>query len=221
MPLKIERDFEGMIHVTGAPDPIEWLIGREVIFDKMEEPAVPEMAAHLLYWSTLYKFKTQTRYHKDCQRRFEEGYTYDCVDNPGEKLSLKRKASYYWKDAVANDSPIDWIYILNILRKRIEYHIGYHRFSDRFVNSKHYVSRMELCCRLLEIVATESYEAHSCYINTRNAIRYIGPVFDQYDYDKLGKDDEFEDLRLAELRRAKAYKIIWKFLDHNLTHWWD
>ncbi len=29
------------------------------------------------------------------------------------------------------------------------------------------------------------------------------------------------ELRLSELRRAKAYKILWEFLDHNLTYWWD
>ena len=220
-PLKIERDFEGMIHVAGAPDPIEWLVGREVIFDDTEKPTVAELAAHLLYWSTLYDFKTQTRYHKDCQKYFEEEFACDYVENPGKDLSLKRKACYYWKDAIANDSAIDWIYILDILRKRIEYHIGYHRYTDRFVNSKHYVSRMELCCRLLELAASDSYDMNGVYVNTRNAARYVGRIFSQRDYDKIGNDGEFKELRLSELRRAKAYKILWKFLDHNLTYWWD
>ena len=217
----IVRAFEGMIHVAGAPDPIEWLVGREVIFDDTEKSTVAELAAHLLYWSTLYDFKTQTRYHKDCQRRFEERVAYNYVENPGKNLSLKRKACYYWKDAIANDSAIDWSYILDILRKRIEYHIGYHRYTDRFVNSKHYVSRMELCCRLLELAASDSYDIESAYVNTRNVARYIGRIFSQYDYDKIGKDEESKELRLSELRRAKAYKILWKFLDHNLTYWWD
>ncbi|WP_305150584.1 hypothetical protein [uncultured Duncaniella sp.] len=217
-PVKIVRDFEGMIHVAGAPDPIEWLVGREVIFDNTEMPAVAELAAHMLYWSTLYDFKTQTRYHKDCQCHFEEGIAYNYVENPEKDLSLKRKACHYWKDTVANDSAIDWSYILDILRKRIEYHIGYHRFTDRFVNSKHYVSRMELCCRLLELAASDSYDIKGIYVNTRNASRYIGRIFSQYDYDKIGKGDEFNELRLSELRRAKAY---WQFLDHNLTYWWD
>lgn len=219
-PVQIVRDFEGMIHVTGAPVPIEWLVGREVIFDETEKPADSELVAHLLYWSTLYDFKTQTRYHKDCQRRFEEGVAHHYVENPGKDLSLKRKACYYWKDAVAN-SAIDWSYILDILRKRIEYHIGYHRYTDRFVNSKHYVSRMELCCRLLELAADDSYDIEGIYVNTRNASRYIGRIFSQYDFDKIGIDDEFNDLRLSELRRAKAYKILWQFLDHKLTYWWD
>ena len=225
IPLTIETDFEGMIHVAGAPDPIEWLVGRKVVFKDNDtvsvQNAVSELAAHLLYWSTLYSFKTQTRYIKDCQRRFEEGISYNHVENPGKDLSLKRKVCYYWKNAVANDLAIDWSYILDILRKRIEYHIGYHRYTDRFVNSKHYVSRMELCCRLLELAAADYYDMEGVYVNTRNASRYIGRIFSQYDYDKIGKDDEFNELRLSELRRAKAYKILWKFLDHNLADWWD
>lgn len=226
--LKIETDFEGMIHVAGAPDPIEWLVGREVVFKDKDATSgqygLSELAAHLIYWSTLYFFKTQTRYIKDCQNRFDlldQGLTSNYVENPGEEFSLKRKACYYWKEAVANDSAIDWSYILDILRKRIEFHIGYHRFTDRFTNSEHYVSRMELCCRLLELAAADYYDMGGLYVNPRNAPRFIGRIFSQYDYEKIATDDQFNELRLSELRRAKAYKILWKFLDHNLTYWWD
>ena len=61
------------------------------------------------------------------------------------------------------------------------------------------------------------------YVNIHNASRYIGRIFSQYDFDKIGKDkdDNLKVLRLSVLRRAKAYKILWKFLDHNLTYWWD
>ena len=83
-PLTIETDFEGMIHLAGAPDPIEWIVGREVILNDSES-SVPELAAHLLYWSTLYSFKTQTRYHKDCQQRFEEGFESNVVAPPRER----------------------------------------------------------------------------------------------------------------------------------------
>lgn len=228
--LKIELDFDNMIHIAGAPDPIEWLAGREVFFTESAagQYSVSEIAAHLLYWSTLYDFRTQTRYIKDCQRRFDEleagslRYPMD-APNPDKGLSLKRKQCYLWKETVANDSAIDWSYILDFLRKRIEYHIGYHRYTDRFVNSKHYVSRMELCCRLLELAAAYYYDMDGVYVNSRNACRYIGRIFNQGHYEKIGignsKDDN--DYLMSELRRAKAYKILWKFLDHNLTCWWD
>ena len=218
--LRIEFDFDNMIHIAGAPDPIEWLTGREVVFDEesMKEhyrndgkmpqmPAMAEFAAHLLYWSTLYDFRTQARHRKDFEKFMDS-----CIDgtrdyspeDPGISLSRKRKKSYYWKSTLAEDTAIDWSYILKILRKRIEYHIGYHRFTDRFVNSRHYVSRMELCSRLLEL-----------------ARRFVGPVFNYYHLKSIEASDYSREYDLSELRRAKAYKILWKFLDHNLTYWWD
>lgn len=227
-PLKIESDFDNMIHIAGAPDPIEWLVGREVVLNDAEsvagQCAVSELAAHLLYWSTLYDFRTQTRFIKDCQRSFDNPDIIvmdDSVYSHEKELSLKRKACYYWKKTIANDSAIDWSYILDILRKRIEYHIGYHRYTDRFVNSKHYVSRMELCCRLLELAAADYYDMEDVYVNPRNASRYIGRIFDQYHFEEIGKDEDDDEYLLSKLRRAKAYKILWKFLDHNLTYWWD
>ncbi|MBD5201150.1 MAG: hypothetical protein HDS74_01545 [Bacteroidales bacterium] len=223
-PLTVMSDFEGKIYIAGAPDPVEWLTGREVLLEIEEKPSDIELAAHLLYWSTLYDFSTQTRHHKDYQQyldSLENGTVRYSLENPDKALSRQRKQCYYWKETIAYDSAIDWSYILDILRKRIEYHIGYHRFTDRFTNSKHYVKRMELCCRLLELAAADYYDMDGIYVNTRNASRYIGHIFSQYDYDKIGEYDKFKELRLSEIRRAKAYKILWKFLDHNLTYWWD
>lgn len=236
-PLTVISDFEGMIHVAGTPDPIEWLVGREVVFNKecmyryycldessLESPTAAEDAAHLLYWSTLYDFKTQTRHHKDFQNyldSLENGTVRYSMENPDKALSRQRKKCYYWKETIAHDSAIDWSSILDILRKRIEYHIGYHRFTDRFTNSKHYVSRMELCCRLLEIAAADYYYMDEVYVNSRNASRFVGPIFSRYDFDRININNADNKHHLSELYRAKAYKILWKFLDHNLTDWWD
>ena len=53
----------GYVHVKGAPDPQEWLVGREVKIDfnykGIKEKGVSEMVGHLMYWSTLYGIKTQ------------------------------------------------------------------------------------------------------------------------------------------------------------------
>lgn len=235
-PLKIEFDFENKIHISGTPDPIEWLTGREVVLDeddmrehyrtdgKMPEvPMMAEFAAHLLYWSTLYDFRTKTRKHKDFEKFLDscaDGTRKYTPENPVISLSFKRKQCYYWKETAANDSAIDWSYILDVLRKRIEYHIGYHRLTERFVNSKHYISRMELSCRLLELAAADYYDMEDVYVNVRNASRYIGPIFNKFNFDNIGKDND-NDYPISALRRAKAYKILWKFLDHNLSYWWD
>ena len=227
-PLKVEIDFEGMIHVAGAPDPIEWLVGREVVFKDEEatsgQYAVSELAAHLLYWSTLYDFKTQTRHNKDFKQYLDSlksGSVRYSMEDSGKALSRHRKMSYYWKETVAHDSAISWSYILDILRKRIEFHIGYHRYTDRYVNSKHYVSRMELCCRLLDLAAADYYDMDGVYVNPRNSSRFIGPIFNEYHYKDIIEGETGDEYTLSELRRAKAYKILWKFLDHNLTYWWD
>lgn len=221
--LEVETDFEGMIHIAGAPDPIEWLVGREVVLKDIES-SVSELAAHLLYWSTLYDFKTQARHHKDFQQyldALDDGSVRYSMEDPGKAQSRRRKMCYFWKDAVAYDAAIDWSYILKILRKRIEYHIGYHRYSDRFVNSKHYVSRMELCCRLLTLTASDYYDMEGVRVNTRNASRFTGRIFSQHDCKSIENGKCNNEYLLSELRRAKAYKILWKFLDHNLSYWWD
>lgn len=226
-----------MIHVAGTPDPIEWLVGREVIFDKEdmiknyrsdgklhEVPIMAELAAYLLYWSTLYDFKTKTCKHKDFQQYLDSflgGKGGHHFEDSEVSLSRKRKQCYYWKETIANDSAIDWSFILDMLRKRIEYHIGYHRYTERFVNSRHYISRMELCCRLLELAAVDCYNIEGIYVNEYNASRFVGPIFNKYQYDSLGKDDSDNEYLLSQLRQAKAYKILWKFINHNLTYWWD
>lgn len=239
VPLKVVFDFDNMIHIAGAPDPIEWLIRREVVFDKDEmeekyrcgmtrqqEPTTAEFAAHLLYWSTLYDFRTKKRHEKDFQQFLDacaDGTREYSLGNPDIALSLKRKQCYYWKETIANDSAIDWSYILDILRKRIEYHIGYHRYTERFVNSPFYISRMELCQRLLELAAADYFDMDGVYVNISNASRYIGSIFNHYHYEEImkEKDKDNNEYQLTELRRAKAYKILWKFLDHYLTYWWD
>lgn len=223
-PLTVISDFEGKIHIAGAPDPIEWLVGREVVLEIKEKPSDSELADHLLYWSTLYDFKTQARLHKDFQKyldALEDGSVRYSWEDSGQAHSRQRKKCYYWKDTIAYDSAIDWSYILNVLRKRIEYHIGYHRYTDRFTKSKHYVSRMELCCRLLELAAADYYDMDGIYVNSRNASRFVGPIFSRYDFDRMNNSKDDNVHYLSQLYRAKAYKILWKFLDHNLTDWWD
>ncbi|MDE6258948.1 MAG: hypothetical protein K2M53_11265 [Muribaculaceae bacterium] len=71
------------IHVARTPDPIEWLVGREVLLDNEGKPSDPEVAPHLLYWSTLYHFKTLTRHHKDFEQYL------DSLENGTVRYSLE------------------------------------------------------------------------------------------------------------------------------------
>lgn len=63
LPIKAQFSFEAItvsldefedISVGGAPDPQEWLVGRDVIVDTPNaDISTAEIAAHLLFWSTL------------------------------------------------------------------------------------------------------------------------------------------------------------------------
>ena len=51
------------VRIMGAPDPQEWLVGREVEINCFEDSisnnlSIDTITGHLLYWSTLYGIKT-------------------------------------------------------------------------------------------------------------------------------------------------------------------
>lgn len=58
-PLRIEFDFDNMIHVVGAPDPIEWLTGHDVVFDEEKEYELSKLLcakAYKILWKFLNNF---------------------------------------------------------------------------------------------------------------------------------------------------------------------
>ncbi len=100
--IQLRLDSDNEIVVKGAPDPQEWLIGREVEIDfsswkdSFEESATEisgyktfdmlsakekrrlaresntaSLAAHLLYWSTLYAIKTHGQHSKEFSDWFD------------------------------------------------------------------------------------------------------------------------------------------------------
>lgn len=70
------------------------------------------LAAHLLYWSTLYAIKTQGQHQdgfSDWLSSLENGtVTYNTEDEYVSE-SFRRKQRKYWRETVANDSAIDWV----------------------------------------------------------------------------------------------------------------
>ena len=130
--------------------------------------------------------------------------------------SCERKKLLYWRDTILCDEPYDWSSNLVILRKKIEYNIGYYRFTQRFLGWENVVAQMVLCCRLISIVLECSSDENSPYINVRNYSRFhTDPTsldkenLDSYEYWKHG------------LRKAKAYKLIWNLLSNDMKDWWD
>ena len=83
-----------------------------------------------------------------------------------ETSSLNRKRLRYWRDTIIDDSAISWSWNLTVLKKKIEYNIGYWKYVQRHVGWREDVRRMELCCRLLEIASEVTGEDHSAPTQT-------------------------------------------------------
>lgn len=239
-------DSENEILVKGAPDPQEWLLGREVeidfsswkdelsesvtaisgfkTFDVLSGPEKRQLAhnsdtatlaAHLLYWSTLYAIKTQGQHEKE----FIEWLSSIEKRNAKYELereyiseSFRRKKRKYWNETVTHDSAIDWSWNLEILKKKLEYNIGYWRYVQRYVGWEEDVIRMAIAINLLEIAGNDWPDVKDKQINLRTADRYT------HEKDHGG---DLHDLYLAKLYRDKAFHILWKWLDHNMKKWWD
>lgn len=240
-------DSENEILVKGAPDPQEWLLGKEVeidfsswkdelsesvtnisgfkTFDMLSGPEKRQLArdsntatlaAHLLYWSTLYAIKTHGQHAKEFEEwleSIENGTTKYEMEPEYESESYRRKQRKYWRETVARDSPFDWCWNLVILKKKLEYNIGFWRYVQRHVGWEEDVRRMQLAVSLLSIAKSDWSSIGGKYINVRTATRYTH----ESDYE----DKDLHESYLAKLYRDKAFHILWKWLDHNMKKWWD
>lgn len=128
-----------------------------------------------------------------------------------EEESCGRKRLRFWRKTIVNDSPIDWSWNLSLLKKKLEYNIGYWRFVQRHVGWEEDVRRMQLCCRLLDLAASDYPDIEGVSVNTQNADRHGIEI----------KNDEFREHHLVDLRKEKAYRLVWRFIEHNMRKWWD
>ncbi len=182
--IKMTLDSDLEIKVEGAPDPQEWLVGREVDIDFrdwMDDPnliiefpgkekrqtaresSTSTLAAHLLYWSTLYAIKTQ-RKHQEEFSTWLKSIKEQSIDSEADEIevepicihkSFARKKEKYWRETVRGDLSISWSWNLLILKKKIEYNIGYWRYVQRYVGWENDVHRMKTAADLLEIAASD------------------------------------------------------------------
>lgn len=241
--IEMQLDPNNEIMVVGAPAPQEWLLGREVDIDfsyyrdfrnsfEGELPNLPfdmltsrqkrhlarqsdtaTLAAHLLYWSTLYYIKTSQQHADEFAKWIEDSfkdvphkYT---IEQEYEAESRYRKQQKYWRNAVSRDSAIDWSANLHILKYKLEYNIGYWRYVQRHEGWEEDVKRMQIACKLID--ASINYpNMEGIYVNTRN-IEFEGEP-----------GDSFLNLHcLGVARKEKAYRLLWPFLEHNMKKWWD
>ncbi len=126
--------------------------------------------------------------------------------------SCDRKKLKFWKNTILNDEAYDWNCNFTIFRKKLEYNIGYYRFTQRYVGWEKDVDRMVLASRLMDIAQRESYK--DVYVNIRNCERFKMKPSDF-------EDVEFMDMHKKDLRAEKAYQLLWTGLRQNMKKWWD
>lgn len=245
--IQMRLDSDNEIVVLGAPDPQEWLLGREVEVDfsswkdeiedcdtvisglktfdmlsdaekrqQARESDTATLAAHLLYWSTLYAIKTHGEHEKELEEwlySLENGTRKYEMEAEYESESYRRKQRKYWRETVAHDSPFDWCWNLLILRKKLEYNVGFWRYVQRHVGWEEDVKRMQLAVNLITIAKSDCSPSNGKYINLRTAARYT--------HEKDYEETDLHKFYLNKLYSDKAFHILWKWLDHNMKKWWD
>lgn len=161
------------------------------------------LAAHLLYWSTMYAIKTHGQHRKlfsvwldnlennvQVKHEIEPEYLSE---------SFRRKQCKYWRETVGEDSAISWSSNLSILKKKHEFNIGYWRYVQHYVGWQEDVNRMKIAINLMEIAKTDWHDIKGKHINLWTADRYT------YEQEHGG---DLHELYLGKLYR---HKKLFKF----------
>lgn len=187
--IRMRLDWDDEIMVEGAPDPQEWLLGREdeIDFTSWKDRLIKPSGV-----------KTHEQSGSDKKKE-------------GEYLAegFRRKQRKYWSETIGNDSAYDWSWNLSLLRKELEYNIGYWRYVQRHVGWQEDVHRMQLAIELINIAATQSL-IEGKYINLHTAARYTR---------EKNPEVPLNNVYLTNLYHDKAFHILWKWLDHNMKDW--
>ena len=90
----------------------------------------------------------------------------------------------------------DYWYSIELFRYQLERTANQIEKSDIIVDAPHVVSRM------------------------RTAVKLMDRVYNDYYLEQIDWDDK-EGLSRALEQDAKAERILWKFIEHNIRGWWD
>lgn len=146
---------EGM---NAAPD---WLIDKKV---KTTEQDSAYVSAVLLYWASLHTFYTSKEHDDDLNHYLDiidsddpkalGQYLMESM-NPGplaskKRESINRKERQFWEETFTQSSPGDWRGILYVLKRKLEYDMGFMRGYADHAGREHDADRMKLCCRLID-----------------------------------------------------------------------
>ena len=199
----------------------EDLIDQTVKIKEELKIKAPEILAAILYSSTMYGFNTGWQGDKAMSDWLESLETDEVRPIPkltarenAESGSCDKKKLRFWHDIISADYAYHWASDLLILEHKLRYNIGYWQYHQRHVGWDEDVKRMELCCSMLKIAASDYDSKPYPYVNCKNAGRYGVEITPSNNPDQM----RFQE---GELRRKKAYHLVFKFLENNMKRWWD
>jgi hypothetical protein len=114
----------------------------------------------------------------------------------------KIKKILKWIPTLWYDEDWDYYFIYSILQKKLEFTRDHIKKNGYHLDSNHVASRIQTAIDLIEAVKTEKY------------------------IDLFIEEREVESFTEAQLLKSlkkhdKARNLLFKFLNHNLPHWWD
>ena len=170
--------------MNGAPD---WLIDKAV---KTREKDSAAVAATLLYWASLHTYYTSQEHDADLARYLDIVESDDCralgaylAESVSPKpyraeieASVERKERMFWDETYSWLYAGDWRYTLHILKRKLEYDMGFMRGFADHAGREHDADRMQLCCRLIDGATADIYpDAHG-----RRMLHLLFRTLDQY-----------------------------------------
>lgn len=73
---------------------------------------------------------------------------------------------------------------------------------------------MQLACNLINIIVDDYNDMSGIHVNMTNAKRF-------YKVKIVINDDYSREFYQRKVRQAKAYDVLWRFLNNNMKKWWD
>ncbi|WP_304649343.1 hypothetical protein [uncultured Duncaniella sp.] len=67
-----------------------------------------------------------------------------------KRESLDRKERQFWEDTFDRATPGDWRGILYVLKRKLEYDMGFMRGFADHAGREHDADRMQMCCNLID-----------------------------------------------------------------------
>lgn len=170
--------------MNGAPD---WLIDKKIV---TKEKDIAQVAATLLYWASLHTFYTSQEHDADLFRYLEIINHQDCkalCDYMTESMkpmpyrteieeSRERKEKLFWEDTFSCLYTGDWRYTLYILKRKLQYDIGFMRSFADHAGRERDADRMQLCCDLIDGATAHIYPDE----RRRRMLHLLFKILDQY-----------------------------------------